>query len=102
MLSAHFQSLKKRLLTVREAEKQRLKELSVRSGNVIKTLEERVALAEKIIKTTELNASLETESEKVREYYTETKEENLEEETQAVLARIQRQTNDKSISEVVS
>jgi len=101
MLSAHFQSLKKRLLTVREAEKQRLKELSVRSGNVIKTLQERVGLAEKIIKTAELNAALETEGEKIREYYTETQEEDMAEETQAVLARMQRQSADKASTEVI-
>lgn len=86
---------------MREAEKQRLKELSVRSGNVIKTLQERVGLAEKIIKTAELNAALETEGEKIREYYTETQEEDMAEETQAVLARMQRQSADKASTEVI-
>merc|ERR1711988_1358509 len=61
----HYQELKGRMTSVREAEDRRLTELTLNSRKAIQDLTEKMNLAEKIIRLGELNRKLMTEREKV-------------------------------------
>lgn len=61
----HYQELKGRMTGVREAEDRRLTELTLNSRKAITDLNEKLNLAEKIIRLGELNRKMMTEREKV-------------------------------------
>lgn len=65
VMSKHYQQLKSRMNNFRAIEAERLKALTLDSGATIRTLKEKVASAERMIKLAELNRKLETEQEKV-------------------------------------
>ena len=98
-LSTHFQSLKQRLTSVREAEKRKLTLLAVHSGNTIQELKEHVAKAERIIKLAEINSQLETQEERVHPFYTESTQEETQEELEALRARMARMEPSERIPE---
>eukprot|EP00051_Salpingoeca_urceolata_P005721 m.76460 g.76460 ORF g.76460 m.76460 type:complete len:517 (+) comp14511_c1_seq3:33-1583(+) len=65
----HFQQLKTQMARSRERERESLKRLTVVSRSTAAKLEERVARAEKLLKTAEMCRKLETEEEKVLPFY---------------------------------
>jgi chromosome segregation ATPase len=71
-IQVQFQTLKKKMNTFREQERDRLTKLTILSNSVIKTLRGKVDKAEKIIKLAEMNRKLETDEEKVVPFYKET------------------------------
>jgi hypothetical protein len=71
-IQVQFQTLKKKMNTFREQERDRLTKLTILSNSVIKTLRGKVDKAEKIIKLAEMNRKLETDEEKVVPFYEET------------------------------
>ena len=78
-IARHFQELKARMNRFREREAARLQELTINSQAAITTLTERKERAERILKLAELTRKLETEREKVLQFY----ESSVEEEERA-------------------
>merc|ERR1712190_493492 len=68
-IAKHFQELKTRMNLFRTAEEKRLADLTLNARNCIKSLNDQLGLAEKIIKTAELCRKFETEREKVLPFY---------------------------------
>merc|ERR1712217_413909 len=68
-IAKHFQELKGKMNHFRTAEKKRLADLALNARNCIKSLNDQLGLAEKIIKTAELCRKFETEREKVLPFY---------------------------------
>ncbi|KAI9309711.1 coiled-coil domain-containing protein 65-like protein, partial [Zopfochytrium polystomum] len=68
-IQVHFQALKRKMNNFREAEHQRLTDLTLMSSKTIKELESKVDRAEKIIKLAEMNRKFETEHEKILPFY---------------------------------
>ena len=64
-LSLHFRELKQTMATFRTAEGRKLAEISVAYDTAIKEMEEKMKLAEKILKYAEMTRKLETEREHV-------------------------------------
>ncbi|GAQ79671.1 hypothetical protein KFL_000350250 [Klebsormidium nitens] len=65
MMVKHYQELKSKMNRMRQAEHERLKQLSLYSGEAIKELERKLEQAERILKLAELNRKMETEQEKI-------------------------------------
>lgn len=59
----HYGELRDRMMRLRNAEAGKLKTMVLASGACVKTLEERLQLAEKILKLSDLNSKMETEME---------------------------------------
>lgn len=77
------------MMRLRNSEAAKLKNMVLVSGTCVKTLEERLALAEKILKLQELNAKMETEMEAALPLYAEEQgglEDIIEEEKAALKA----------------
>merc|ERR1719382_2405370 len=68
-IAKHFQELKAKMNHFRSEEKKRLADLTQNARNCIKSLGDQLALAEKILKTSELCRKFETEREKVLPFY---------------------------------
>merc|ERR1719181_1970358 len=68
-IQKHFQELKAKMTHFRTEEKKRLADLTQNARNCIKSLNDQLGLAEKIIKTSELCRKFETEREKVLPFY---------------------------------
>jgi len=68
-IAKHFQELKGKMNYFRTEEKKRLADLTQNARNCIKSLNDQLGLAEKIIKTSELCRKFETEREKVLPFY---------------------------------
>merc|ERR1712048_1287714 len=68
-IAKHFQELKGKMNHFRTAEKKRLADLTLNARNCMKSLNDQLSLAEKIIKTAELCRKFETEREKVLPFY---------------------------------
>merc|ERR1712190_279981 len=68
-IAKHFQELKGKMNQFRTAEKKRLADLTLNARNCIKSLNDQLGLAAKIIKTAELCRKFETEREKVLPFY---------------------------------
>merc|ERR1719215_2136096 len=68
-IAKHFQELKGKMNHFRTAEKKRLADLTLNARNCIKSLNDQLGLAEKIVKTAELCRKFETEREKVLPFY---------------------------------
>ncbi|KAJ1558798.1 Dynein regulatory complex subunit 2 [Nowakowskiella sp. JEL0078] len=68
-IQVHFQELKFKMNAFRDAEKRKLTKLTILSQGVIKQLEEKVEMAEKIVKLAEMNRKLETEEERILPFY---------------------------------
>merc|ERR1712137_708570 len=68
-IAKHFQELKGKMNHFRTEEKKRLGDLTQNARNCIKSLNDQLSLAEKIIKTAELCRKFETEREKVLPFY---------------------------------
>merc|ERR1719265_1405039 len=68
-IAKHFQELKAKMNHSRTEEKKRLADLTQNARNCIKSLNDQLSLAEKIIKTSELCRKFETEREKVLPFY---------------------------------
>ncbi|KAK2960511.1 putative flagellar associated protein [Blattamonas nauphoetae] len=68
-INKHYHELKAKMNLFRENEELRLRELTIQSREVMERLKARLALAERIIKTDELNRKLETEREKVIPFF---------------------------------
>lgn len=67
----HYGELRDRMVRLRNAEASKLKTMVLASGSCVKLLEERLALAERILKLSELNAKMETEMEAALPLYGE-------------------------------
>mmetsp|Transcript_22686 Transcript_22686/g.51874 ORF Transcript_22686/g.51874 Transcript_22686/m.51874 type:complete len:490 (+) Transcript_22686:96-1565(+) len=68
-IAKHFQELKAKMNKFRTEKKKNLVDLTQNARNCIKSLNDQLALAEKIIKTSELCRKFETEREKVLPFY---------------------------------
>merc|ERR1719282_871024 len=68
-IARHFQELKAKMNHFRAEEKKRLGDLTQNARNCIKSLNDQLGLAEKILKTAELCRKFETEREKVLPFY---------------------------------
>merc|ERR1719335_2105076 len=68
-IAKHFQELKAKMHHFRTEEKKRLADLTQNARNCIKSLNDQLGLAEKILKTAELCRKFETEREKVLPFY---------------------------------
>lgn len=68
-IAKHFQELKAKMNSFRTEEKKRLADLTQNARNCIKSLNDQLGLAEKILKTAELCRKFETEREKVLPFY---------------------------------
>merc|ERR1719191_2489552 len=68
-IQKHFQDLKQKMNHFRTEEKKRLADLTQNARNCIKSLNDQLGLAEKILKTAELCRKFETEREKVLPFY---------------------------------
>jgi chromosome segregation ATPase len=68
-INKHFQELKGKMNHFRTEEKKRLGDLTQNARNCIKSLNDQLGLAEKILKTAELCRKFETEREKVLPFY---------------------------------
>jgi hypothetical protein len=68
-INKHFQELKGKMNHFRTEEKKRLADLTQNARNCIKSLNDQLGLAEKILKTAELCRKFETEREKVLPFY---------------------------------
>mmetsp|Transcript_47737 Transcript_47737/g.102305 ORF Transcript_47737/g.102305 Transcript_47737/m.102305 type:complete len:488 (+) Transcript_47737:166-1629(+) len=83
-IAKHFQELKAKMNHFRTEEKKRLADLTQNARNCIKSLNDQLSLAEKILKTAQLCRKFETEREKVlpcylsRELQTEFEEGNMD------------------------
>lgn len=64
-LQTHFQDLKRKMNVYRDNDRKKLTEFTVLSNKVVRTLKDRVELAENILKLTEMNGKLESEEETV-------------------------------------
>lgn len=74
MISQHFQDLKARMHRFREKQARRLTALTTNAGNVRSDLDERTALAERIMKMAEMGRKLETDRERVLPFLEASKE----------------------------
>jgi len=68
-IAKHFQELKAKMNYFRTEEKKRLADLTLNARNCIKSLNDQLGLAERILKTAELCRKFETEREKVLPFY---------------------------------
>jgi hypothetical protein len=68
-IAKHFQELKGKMNSFRSEERKRLADLTQNARNCMQSLKDQLALAEKIIKTSELCRKFETEREKVLPFY---------------------------------
>mmetsp|Transcript_30174 Transcript_30174/g.76318 ORF Transcript_30174/g.76318 Transcript_30174/m.76318 type:complete len:487 (-) Transcript_30174:181-1641(-) len=68
-IAKHFQELKAKMNHLRSEEKKRLADLTQNARNCIKSLNDQLSLAEKILKTAQLCRKFETEREKVLPFY---------------------------------
>jgi len=68
-IAKHFQELKAKMNYFRTEAQKRLSDLTVNARNCIKSLNEQLGLAERILKTAELCRKFETEREKVLPFY---------------------------------
>jgi len=68
LIQSHFQELKRKLNKYRENEKERLITLTTMSNKTIKNLKEKVNMAEKILRLSEMNRKLEMEEEKINPF----------------------------------
>lgn len=68
-IGAHFHELKGRMNRYRDNQAQSLTELTLKSNEAVKKLDEQQNLAERILKLAEMNRKLETEDEKVFPFY---------------------------------
>lgn len=78
-IQSQFLSLKKKMNSFRDDERERLTKLTILSNSVIKKLSVKVEKAEMIIKLAEMNKKLETEEERVIPFYDESELEKIEE-----------------------
>lgn len=82
----HYGELRDRMMRLRNAEAAKLKNMVLASGACVKTLDERLALAERILKLADLNSKMETEMEAALPLYQEEGSlEDLPEEEKAAL-----------------
>ncbi|OUM65443.1 hypothetical protein PIROE2DRAFT_7558 [Piromyces sp. E2] len=70
LIQSHFQELKRKLNKYRENEKERLIALTTMSNKTIKNLKEKVNMAEKILRLSEMNRKMEMEEEKINPFQT--------------------------------
>merc|ERR1740121_3193242 len=68
-IAKHFQELKAKMNHLRSEEKKRLADLTQNARNCIRSLNDQLSLAEKILKTAQLCRKFETEREKVLPFY---------------------------------
>merc|ERR1719220_92985 len=68
-IAKHFQELKGKMNHFRSEEKKRLADLTQNARNCIRSLNDQLGLAERILKTAELCRKFETEREKVLPFY---------------------------------
>mmetsp|Transcript_15982 Transcript_15982/g.34701 ORF Transcript_15982/g.34701 Transcript_15982/m.34701 type:complete len:512 (-) Transcript_15982:175-1710(-) len=69
IMSRHYQNLKADMCRFRTAEINRLKQLCTNSDNCVHDLEDKIKLASRILRLSELNRKMETEQEKVTPFY---------------------------------
>jgi len=65
IMSRHYQNLKGGMTRFRNTETNRLKQLTINSGNCITDLTDKIAMSSRILRLAELNRKMETEQEKV-------------------------------------
>lgn len=70
MVAEHFSRLKQRMGRFREIQRQRLVDMSATSNAALKALDEKLALAEKVLRAAALNERLQTEEEAVLGFQT--------------------------------
>ncbi|KAJ4458057.1 putative flagellar associated protein [Paratrimastix pyriformis] len=88
-VTRHYEDLKRRMLRFRSAEHDRLKELTISSREVIKELNDKLAMASRILKAGELNRKLETEREKVLPFFpTASEDPDIQQEIQQRLQQV--------------
>merc|ERR1719217_288145 len=104
-IAKHFQELKAKMNSFRTEEKKRLADLTQNARNCIKSLNDQLGLAEKIIKTSELRRKFETEREKVltfyisRDLFTEFEEDQLDFGDEDLKEEIRKELTDMGIDE---
>eukprot|EP00899_Mesostigma_viride_P021782 jgi/Mesvir1/29605/Mv21460-RA.2 len=89
VMNRHYQNLKGRMNRFREAEIDRLKQLSLNSRAATDSLQEKVRAAERILVLAELNRKMETEQEKVVPFHPIQLDPALEQELAAKVKREQ-------------
>lgn len=104
-IAQHFQELKAKMNRFRTEEKKRLVDLTQNARGCIKSLQDQLSLAEKILKTAALCRKFETEREKVLPFYVsrdllgEFEEGDLDFENEELKEEIRRELTDAGVDE---